>query len=155
MTKGRDGVGTLITRLVNFHCDWSSGFRDSSVALHWSFLHSLRPLKAVDLGFQSGVPGDLPTSSQPVFQAYFILNTDRDLGAWVSNRATLRCGSFQSPKNGAGKVLNTRVDIHTIMQFRGGTEFRLPGGSGICPSQCARYQVDLVGFGRMSDTYCR
>ena len=77
-----------------------------------------RPLKAVDLGFQSGVPGDLPTSPQPVFQAYFILNTGRDLRAWVSNRATLRSGSFHSPKNGAGEVLNTRVDIHTIMQFR-------------------------------------
>ena len=37
---------------------------------------------------------------------------------WVSNWATLRSGSFQSPKNGAGEVLNTRVDIHTIMQFR-------------------------------------
>ena len=33
-------------------------------------------------------------------------------------RATLRSGSFQSPKDGAGEVLNTRVNIHTIMQFR-------------------------------------
>ena len=30
----------------------------------------------------------------------------------------LRSGIFQSPKNGAGEFLNTRVDIHTIVQFR-------------------------------------
>ena len=57
-------------------------------------------------------------SPQPEFQAYFNLNSGRDLGAWFSNRATLRSGSFQSLKDGAGKVLNTRVDIHTVMQFR-------------------------------------
>jgi hypothetical protein len=34
-------VGTFIIRLVIFHGDWSSGSRDSNVALHWSFLHSL------------------------------------------------------------------------------------------------------------------
>jgi hypothetical protein len=34
-----------------------------------------RPLEAVDLGFQSGVPRDLPLPPQPVLQAYFILNT--------------------------------------------------------------------------------
>jgi len=38
---GGDGVGNLITRLVILHSDWSSGSRDSYVALHWSFLHSL------------------------------------------------------------------------------------------------------------------
>jgi hypothetical protein len=34
-----------------------------------------RPLEAVDLGFQRGVPCDLPLPPQPVLQAYFILNT--------------------------------------------------------------------------------
>jgi len=34
-------------------------------------------LPAVELGFQSGVPGDLPLTPQPVLQAYFILNADR------------------------------------------------------------------------------
>jgi len=38
---GGDGVGTLITRLAILHSYWSSGSRDSSVALHRSFLHSL------------------------------------------------------------------------------------------------------------------
>jgi len=28
VTKGGDGMGTLITSLVIFHSDWSSGFRD-------------------------------------------------------------------------------------------------------------------------------
>jgi len=36
------GLGTLITRLVILRSDCSSGSRNSSVALHWSFLHSLR-----------------------------------------------------------------------------------------------------------------
>jgi hypothetical protein len=41
VTMGEDGVGNLITRFVTLHSDWSSGSRDPSVALHWSFLHSL------------------------------------------------------------------------------------------------------------------
>jgi hypothetical protein len=41
VTRGGDGVGTLITRLIILHSDCSSGLRDSSVAFHWSFLHSL------------------------------------------------------------------------------------------------------------------
>jgi len=39
VTKDRR-VGTLITRLVNLHSDWSSGSREKSVAPHWSFPHS-------------------------------------------------------------------------------------------------------------------
>jgi len=31
-------------------------------------------MQAVEFGFQSGVPGDLPLPSQPVLQAYLILN---------------------------------------------------------------------------------
>ena len=34
-------MGILITRLVIFHSDWSSGSRNYSVLLNWSFLHSL------------------------------------------------------------------------------------------------------------------
>jgi hypothetical protein len=34
-------VGILITRLVIFHSDWSSGSRLSDAVLHRSFLHSL------------------------------------------------------------------------------------------------------------------
>jgi hypothetical protein len=34
-----------------------------------------RPLEAVDLGFQSGVPRDLSKPPQPILPAYFILNT--------------------------------------------------------------------------------
>ena len=34
-------MGILITRLVNLHSDWFSGFRDSSVVLHLSFLNSV------------------------------------------------------------------------------------------------------------------
>ena len=31
-----------MTRLVILHSDWSWGLMDSSVELHWPFLHSLR-----------------------------------------------------------------------------------------------------------------
>jgi hypothetical protein len=68
------------------------------------------PLKAVDLDSQSGVPGELPLPPQPVFQACFILNARRNRGPWVVTCTTLGSGSYQSPKNGAGEVLNTRVD---------------------------------------------
>jgi len=86
-----------------------------------------RPLKAVDLGFQSGVPGDLPTSPQPVFRLF---NPEYrpgsgDVGHQLGDALS---GSLQSPKNGAGEVLNTRVDIHTIMQFRVERNFRFQVG---------------------------
>ena len=42
VTRRSGGVGTLITRLVILHSDWSAGSRDSSVALHWNFPHSSR-----------------------------------------------------------------------------------------------------------------
>ena len=77
-----------------------------------------RTLKAVDLGFQTGVPGDLPPSPQSVFQEYFILNTSRDLGDLVTMWATFGCGSRQCFEDGATGVPNTRVDIHTVEQFR-------------------------------------
>ena len=39
-----------------------------------------QPLQAVNLGFQSGVPGNLPLPPQPVLQAYLVLNTGRYSG---------------------------------------------------------------------------
>jgi hypothetical protein len=77
-----------------------------------------RPLQAVDLGFQSGVLGDLPPPPQPVLQAYLVLNTSRYHGPCIVTWATLgsRCG--KSLQNGAGEVLNARVDCHPVVQFR-------------------------------------
>ena len=48
-----------------------------------------RPLQTADLGFQSGVPGDLPLFPQPGFQAYLILNAGRYRRPWFVTRATL------------------------------------------------------------------
>jgi len=76
-----------------------------------------RLLEAVDLSTHSGVPGYLPPYSLLAFEAHFILNTSRDLGTWINMRATLRSGNFQSRKNGAGEVLNTRVDNLAVKQF--------------------------------------
>jgi hypothetical protein len=78
-------------------------------------LVAYRPLQSVYLGFYSGVPGDLPPSPEPVFQAYFILNDSRYRRPWVVTRAKLGSGYRQSLKNGAGDFLNTRVDSHLIV----------------------------------------
>jgi len=79
---------------------------------------SHRPLQADDLGFQSGVPGDLPLPPQPVLQAYFILNAGRYRRPWVVTRETLGSRCRQSLQNGAGEVLNARVDCIPVVQFR-------------------------------------
>jgi hypothetical protein len=79
---------------------------------------SHRPLQAVDLGFQSGVPGDLPPPPQPVLQAYFILNADRYRRPRVVTWATLGSRCRQSLQDGAGEVLNACGDCHPIVQFR-------------------------------------
>ncbi len=102
----------MVFRIQGFEC------RAPPVVPPLVELSGHRPLEAVDLGFQSGVPGDLPPSPQSVFQAYFILNTSRDLGGWVTMWATFGCGNRQSLKDRVGEVPNTRVDIHTVEQFR-------------------------------------
>jgi len=75
------------------------------------------PLKAIYLGFQSGVPV-LPLPPQPALQAYPILNASWYRKPWVVTRATLGSSSSQSLQEGAGEILNSRVDYHTVLQFR-------------------------------------
>jgi len=41
VTRWRDELGILITRLVMFCCDWPSRSKLSSFKLHWSIVHSL------------------------------------------------------------------------------------------------------------------
>jgi hypothetical protein len=77
-----------------------------------------RPLQAVHLGFQSGVPGDLPPPPQPVLQAYLVPNTSRYRGSWVVTWATLGIKCGKSLQNGTGNVHNARVDCHPFGQFR-------------------------------------
>ena len=52
-------------------------------------LASHRPLKAVYFSSQSGVPSDLPPPSQPVLQAYLILNAGRYRRPWVGMQSNL------------------------------------------------------------------
>jgi hypothetical protein len=75
-------------------------------------------MEAVDLGFQSGVPGDLPTLPQPVLQACQKLNACRYWRPWVITWATLGSRCYQSLQNAAGEVVNARVDCHHFVQFR-------------------------------------
>jgi hypothetical protein len=79
--RGGDGVGTLITHFVILHRDLSSGSRDSCRTrlivppLVDPVVH--RPLQAVDLGSQSGIPVDLILFPQPALWTYLILNSCR------------------------------------------------------------------------------
>jgi len=77
-----------------------------------------RPLQAVNLGLQSGVPADLPLPPPPVLQVNLVLNTGRYRGPWVVTRATLGSLRCQSLQNGAGDVLNVCVDSHLVVQFQ-------------------------------------
>jgi hypothetical protein len=62
------------------------------------------------LGFQSGVPRDLPLPPRPVLQAYFILNTSGKRGPWVGTCSATwircRCGLV----DGARHLLKALVD---------------------------------------------
>ena len=69
-----------------------------------------RSLEADAIGFQRGVPGDLPLAPQPAFQAYLILNACRYRWSWVVTRATLGSLCCQSLQNGDGEV-STHVSI--------------------------------------------
>jgi len=77
-----------------------------------------RPLQAVDLGFQSGVPGDLQLPPQPVLQAYLILSACRYRRPWVVTRATFGSRCCQSFQKGAGEILNLPIDCHPVVQFQ-------------------------------------
>ena len=77
-----------------------------------------RPLQAIDLGPQSGVPGDLPPAPQPVLQAYFVLNAGRYRRPWVITWVTFGSRCRQSLQDGGGEILNACVDCHPIVQFR-------------------------------------
>jgi len=68
--------------------------------------------------YRAGVPGYLPPPTQPVLQASFFLNASRYRRSWVITRAILGSGCRQSLQNGAGEVLNLRVDCHPVVQFR-------------------------------------
>ena len=110
--------------------------------LHWSFLHSLSLRvsylrRRFELGFQSGFPGDLPLPTQPVLQAYVILNAVRYRKPWVVTRATFGSRSRQSLQNGAEEVLNERFDCYHVVHLRIERKFHLASEFVSWPSQCA------------------
>ena len=75
-------------------------------------------MQAVYLSFESSVPSELPLPPKPVLQAYFILNTSRYRKPRVSTRSTLGSGHLEGPTNGAGQILDTRVNACLICSFR-------------------------------------
>ena len=76
-----------------------------------------RRLQAVDLGSQSGVPGDLP---QPRNRFLKLSHPECQLVSEAVDRhaVTLRISLCQILQNGAWEVLNARVDCHLSLQFR-------------------------------------
>ena len=81
-------------------------------------LEGHRPLQAVYLSFEGRVPCELPLPPKAVLQAYFILNTSRYRKPRVSTRSTPGRGHLESPTNGAGQTLDTRVNACLIGSFR-------------------------------------
>ena len=77
-----------------------------------------RPLQAVYLSFEGRVPCELPLPPKPVLQAYFILNTSRYRRPRVSTRSTLGSRHLEGPTNGAGQILDARIDARLINGFR-------------------------------------
>ena len=115
-------MGIHITRLVNLNSNWFSGFRDSSVVLHLSFLNSLSSL-VTDLcrRLTSAVKvGSLVTCHRlrSRFSGVFHPEHQMGSGVWVTMRATFGCGSHQSLDDGAGEVPNILFNIHTVEQFQ-------------------------------------
>jgi hypothetical protein len=102
----------LVFRMERFEC------RSPLVVPPFVETSGQPPLQAVDLGFQSRVPGDLPTPPQPVLQAYPVLNSIRYRRPWETMRTTLRCRSLQLFPKGVGEVLNERVHCHPFVQFQ-------------------------------------
>jgi hypothetical protein len=80
------------------------GFEGIAPLVVHSFVKTVghRPLEAVNLGFQSGVPGDLTPPTQPVFQAYFMLNTGRNWRQYVVTLSRFGGGGTQGSKTGFG-----------------------------------------------------
>ena len=117
--KEGNGVGILTTRLVILHSDWYSGSRDLSSARKVVppvvEATGQQPLQLVHMGFQSGVAGEVPGPPQPILQMYLILNTVTYRRPWVVTRARLGSSRCQRLQNGAGVVLNERVDSHLIL----------------------------------------
>ena len=81
-------------------------------------LEGHRPLQAVYLSLQSRVPCELPLPPKPVLLAYFILNTSWYRRPRVSTRSTLGSGHLEGPTNGAGQILDTRVNACLVCSFR-------------------------------------
>jgi hypothetical protein len=118
--QGRDGVGTLyhpLGHLLQRLVFGIEGFECCTPLVGPPLVETAghRPLQAVDLSSQSGVPGDLPLSPQPVLQANLILNASGYRRPWVDKRATFVTSFRQSIQGVAGKVLNARVDCYPVV----------------------------------------
>ena len=88
-----------------------------------------RPLQAVDLGFQSGVPADMPPPPQPVLQAYFVLNTDRYRRPLVVTWATFgsRCRHGYNEVGCEGSVLGWNLVATAGTQLHDSLDMNVQG----------------------------
>jgi hypothetical protein len=77
-------------------------------------LPSYRILEAVDLGFQTWDPPDLPLHPQPVLQAYFIMNTRGKRGPWVGTWSATWSRCRWGHVDEAGQPLKSPVECHLV-----------------------------------------
>ena len=151
---GVNRVGTLITHLVILHSHWSSGSRDSIVALRWSFLRSLsRRVTVLCRRLNSALRARSLVTCRCLCSRFF-----RRISSWMP----ADIGGHHAGDSWEWKLLELS-ERHQIRSQRtcrlpslyvipGWTESWLPGGTGVWPSQCTRNQGDPVGAERMSDT---
>lgn len=126
-------VGTLIIRLFILHNDWSSGSRDSGVALNLSFLLSLSLCDRLTAAFKAG---SLVTCKRLGIRFFRrIRNASRYRMPWVVKCATLGSKCYQNFHNGAVEVLNARLPSRCAIAHR--AELYLPSEFRFWPSHCA------------------
>jgi len=148
--------------LVILHNDWSSGCRDSSVVLHWSFLHLLtwqvtdfwrRLTSPIRAGSQvichclrsaraPGFSGVSHSESQPVTE---------DVGCQVGDAWDL---TLPEPSEWRWRSSRCTCLLPSRCAIPDRTELILPIEFGSWPNQCTLSQGDPVGGERMSDTQC-
>ena len=86
-----------------------------------------RNFRADTLGSQSGESCKLPMPPQAVLQAYLILDGIRYRRACVVTRATVATSMARALQNGAGDVLNVRVNsfLFVIIRFERNMVFQM------------------------------
>ena len=115
VTRGGEGVGTLIIHLGIFHSDWSTGSRLSTLPLHWSFRYSSRwwvtdRWRQLISTFRAG----FLVISHCLLNRFF-----RRMSSWIragiADRGSSRCWLLRTDAaRASGQFLYTLVDLYLV-----------------------------------------